>query len=601
MSLLLAMLACVSQQTTLPDADFDGFTVDVDCDDAEADAFPGAVEFCDGIDNDCSGAIDDGAVDASTFFEDLDGDRFGGEALLGCAAPEGFVSIGGDCDDANPDVHPARGELCNGIDDDCDGRVDAEPVDAVYVDLDGDGFGGVETATFTCTPEAGTIAIGGDCDDADSAIHPDASESCDGIDNDCDGRIDDEDSVVDPTEWFPDADQDGSGTATFSVAQCTPPPGPWSLDADDCDDFDASIGPGAVEYCNGIDDDCDGVVDSPEAPLVAGPRFPLVFSAPEVVDDPVFVVTLDVDAAWVDGGGVGAADPDWVRVVTGDCLAGFREHPSRFLDALDDLGVPGVDGDGVGALIVSYDPDGDPTTSQAFAGSDPGWLHLAPPVLVGGATAAPANLASGRVSADLSEGLLVQTSPFGSTSQGLFQPRVDTPAGALHASGGTVTADSHPAVSRVSVHTESSNGAGSVAFDVEWLVVSGRPEVWVQTRVGALSPTTLFHDNDWRLAVTAFTAGVSGTPLASGDDWVYREATEGVLFRSDGPISVNPGWVAIEGTDVSGPSGPLFEVPAGVVLADSQVMFVADAGLESIERVAELDVAVTLDVGPPAP
>ncbi|MBX2801771.1 MAG: FG-GAP repeat protein [Myxococcales bacterium] len=95
----------------------------------------------------------------------------------------------GDCDDDDENVNPGADEICNGIDDDCDGEVDEEAIDAVqlYVDADDDGFGAGEPS-LTCLGGAGFSLRDDDCDDGDPAIRPSAEEICnDGIDNDCDG------------------------------------------------------------------------------------------------------------------------------------------------------------------------------------------------------------------------------------------------------------------------------------------------------------------------------------------------------------------------------------------------------------------------------
>ncbi len=98
-----------------------------------------------------------------------------------------------------------------------------------------------------------------DCDDADPAVHPGASEICDGVDNDCDGRVDGSDAV-DAMPWFLDADRDGYGGQGKVRYACQPAPR-WSASAADCDDSDPEIHPGALERCNGLDDDCDGERD----------------------------------------------------------------------------------------------------------------------------------------------------------------------------------------------------------------------------------------------------------------------------------------------------------------------------------------------------
>jgi hypothetical protein len=134
---------------------------------------------------------------------------------------DGWTTCAGDCDDANPAVHPGAIEVCNGIDDNCNGLTDEG------FDKDHDGW-------TTCA---------GDCNDADPRVHPGATPICNGQDNDCDGTIDD----------IQDHDQD-----TFAV--CT-----------DCDDHDPLVNPGAFEVQgNHVDDNCNGTTDEPEPPCDVG-------------------------------------------------------------------------------------------------------------------------------------------------------------------------------------------------------------------------------------------------------------------------------------------------------------------------------------------
>ncbi len=99
---------------------------------------------------------------------------------------DGVWAEEGDCDDEAYAVHPGADELCNGIDDDCDGLIDNEPLDGApfYTDGDGDGFGDPATEVFAC---AGDLSLGGDCDDTEPTIAPGfPAIPCDGLDNDCD-------------------------------------------------------------------------------------------------------------------------------------------------------------------------------------------------------------------------------------------------------------------------------------------------------------------------------------------------------------------------------------------------------------------------------
>ena len=219
------------------------------------------------MDNDCDGAVDEAsAVDASSWYRDRDEDGYGdaASATIGCEQPSGYVADATDCDDFDNDVSPSADELCDGIDNDCDGTVDED--DAIdtaswYADADGDGYGDPGSSVQACDQPSGYLADASDCDDTDAAVNPAASEVCDGIDNDCDGLVDDDDSTVSGTStWYADFDGDGYGGSRFTRDACTQPTG-FVADSTDCDDGDAAINPAASEVCDGVDNDCDGLVD----------------------------------------------------------------------------------------------------------------------------------------------------------------------------------------------------------------------------------------------------------------------------------------------------------------------------------------------------
>ncbi len=250
--------------TGYADADADGYPACEDCDDGSASVHPDADEYCDGLDNDCDGTVDNDAVDARTWYNDGDGDGRGDPTtgVAACTQPSGTVADGSDCDDSDDGIWPGAPELCDGLDNDCDGTVDEpDAVDATtwYIDYDADGYGSAAYTQDACTQPSGWVSDATDCDDSNAAANPGAAEICDGADNDCDGQID-EDSADDAVTWYIDYDGDGYGSDAYTTAACSQPSG-WVDNTDDCDDTSGADYPGADEYCDGVDNDCDGDVD----------------------------------------------------------------------------------------------------------------------------------------------------------------------------------------------------------------------------------------------------------------------------------------------------------------------------------------------------
>jgi uncharacterized protein (TIGR03382 family) len=161
---------------------------------------------------------------------DVNGDDYG-DVLVGASAYSGdqgrvYLYLGHrdedgdgfatseDCDDSDPDVHPDAEEICDGIDNDCDGTIDVGAVDAGtwYADDDGDGYGDPSAAEQACEPGEGQVADASDCDDADPEAYPGATEiPDDGIDQDCDGA-DLEDDEPEPADTGEDKDPRGCST-----------------------------------------------------------------------------------------------------------------------------------------------------------------------------------------------------------------------------------------------------------------------------------------------------------------------------------------------------------------------------------------------------
>ena len=229
------------------DSDGDGSFTCADCDDNDGANEPGGVEACDGRDNDCDGEVDEGLEAIWYRDEDDDGHGRPDEILSICLPPGGWVEIGDDCDDAEALRFPGNPEVCDGLDNDCDGVVDEGVLLAWYPDDDGDGFGTEADVVFACAAPEGWSSLQTDCDDSRPAVHPGAAELCDRLDTDCNGVVP-----------LPELDGD--------LDDQTPCEG-------DCDDTAVTTHPGAEDVCNGVDDDCDGLIDAASTDELCPPGF----------------------------------------------------------------------------------------------------------------------------------------------------------------------------------------------------------------------------------------------------------------------------------------------------------------------------------------
>ena len=150
-----------------------------------------------------------------------------------------------DCDDSRSWVYPDAAEVCDGIDNDCDGDVDEDLARTFYTDADGDGYGDAESTVEACEQPSDAVVDDSDCDDADAETHPGAAEVCDGVDNDCDTLTDEGAMSI----FYTDADGDGYGNPETGAESCEPGSGQVD-DASDCDDGNAEIHPAASELCD---------------------------------------------------------------------------------------------------------------------------------------------------------------------------------------------------------------------------------------------------------------------------------------------------------------------------------------------------------------
>jgi len=150
------------------------------------------------------------ACTPTTWYIDADGDGYGNPAITtsACTQPAGYVANNTDCNDnafGGAAIHPGATEVCNGIDDDCDLTIDnGLAMMPFYLDADGDGYGAtIKMACSLAVAGAGYTTTGGDCDDTRPLVHPGATETCNGMDDNCDGSID-----------------EGLGTITCGVSPC---------------------------------------------------------------------------------------------------------------------------------------------------------------------------------------------------------------------------------------------------------------------------------------------------------------------------------------------------------------------------------------------
>ena len=232
-----------------------------DCDDTSPDSSPIGVEVCDGADNDCNEEIDDGMVFFDTY-EDLDLDEFGTDNVIRnwCAIEAGWAKDATDCDDTEPTTYPGAPEvIADGVDQDCN------QVDTCYGDLDNDNYGSedlIDDSDLNCDNLSSlTASTADDCNDNSADFYPGAPEvPGDGLDQNCD-EVD---------SCYADLDSDTYGD-NFGVVldddlECDNGSTDDMVARDgDCDDDDPAVNPEALEQCDSVDNNCDGILDDPSS------------------------------------------------------------------------------------------------------------------------------------------------------------------------------------------------------------------------------------------------------------------------------------------------------------------------------------------------
>jgi len=206
-----------------------------DCNDNNANVNPGATEICDGLDNNCNGATDEGVT--NTYYRDNDNDGYGNASVTtqACSSPSGYVTNNTDCNDNNANVNPGATEICDGLDNNCNGATDEGVTNTYYRDNDNDGYGNASATTQACSLPSGYVTNNTDCNDNNANVTLGAT-------------------------YYADNDGDGYGNPNNTTTACSLPSGHVTNNSD-CNDNNANVNPGENEICDGLDNNCNGSTD----------------------------------------------------------------------------------------------------------------------------------------------------------------------------------------------------------------------------------------------------------------------------------------------------------------------------------------------------